>query len=388
MERHEAFDRVLQLLSKHNPFYLLSALSMLAGCYTLAHALRLEAGQSWKLLVLLGTLHVYEFLLIGLALFLIKRRALPRDGAMLLRLEVLFLVDATLLNAEVFAADILLGAIANFAGLILAAVKLGLILNVLGARLGPLGSAAYGHGLALLVAVPGLFTLLAQARVLSVATVYTAWWPLGLLIVSMALAVRPARRDEQAQPAAAAFLRTLAIAVPVSLALHLVTSAWVYHVAFHVSYLGPVLIGLGIARMLVEVPHVGREWCLRLPALGVLLSLGGPAALTVRGPMGIVVSPLREALVGAALGYLVGWRVLGERAFAWAAAACLTLGAAGHSLAAIGASASAILRGLKGGAGRLVPKTAVAWGALAVTSAFVLLGLGAWVSLFKNGARR
>src|SRR5262245_20182145 len=127
----DLFDRLLEFLRKHNPFYLLSALSMLVGCYTLSQALRLETGHSWKLLVLLGTLHVYELLLIGLALFLIERRRLPRDGGILLRLAVLFLADATLLNAETFAVDVTLGALANLAFLVLAALKLGLVVRTL-----------------------------------------------------------------------------------------------------------------------------------------------------------------------------------------------------------------------------------------------------------------
>src|ERR1700674_4510991 len=54
--------RVLRLLAEHHPFYLLSALCMLAGCYTLSHVLALEPGEIGKLLVLLATLNVYEAL--------------------------------------------------------------------------------------------------------------------------------------------------------------------------------------------------------------------------------------------------------------------------------------------------------------------------------------
>ena len=381
-------NRLRQLLFEHNPFYLLSALSMLFGCYTLSHALRLEAGQSWKLLVLLGTLHVYEFLLIGLALFLIKQRALPRDGGILLRLEVLFLLDATLLNAEAFTADLANGALANGVCLLLAALKLGLILKSLGARVGRLGSIAYGHGLALLIAVPGLFVLFARANALTVATVSTAWWPLAALIVLLALAERERRSRAALHPVAASLLQTLAIALPASLALHLVAGAWVHQVPFHVSYLAPALIGLGIARMLVDVSWIGEEWSLRLPVAGVLLSLFAPAQLTVLSP--VTWSPFRESLLAAALAYGVGWRVLGRPVFAWAAALSAALAVLGHAPGAILANVASLLRALIGGGGRLVPRTAVAWGTIAVASSFALLAVGAWVSLFRSrpiGAR-
>ena len=138
--------------------------------------------------------------------------------------------------------------------------------------------------------------------------------------------------------------------------------------------------------MLVEVRWVNREWRLWLPAAGVLISLGSPAEMTLPGPFGLSVSPFREALFFAGLAYLAGWRLLGENAFAWAAAASMMLGAAGHSPTAIAATLGSIWRGLRGGGGRLLPTTAAGWGVLSVASAFVLLAAGAWVSLFKNPA--
>jgi hypothetical protein len=378
-------NRLRQLLFEHNPFYLLSALSMLFGCYTLSNALRMEAGQSWKVLVLLGTLHVYEFLLIGLALFLIRQRAMPRDGGILLRLEVLFLVDATLLNAEAFTANVATGALVNGACLALAALKLGLILKTLGARLGRLGSAAYGHGLALVVAVPGAFALLGRTRALSAATVYAAWWPLGLLIVFLAASRSGLERTD---PGARAFLDTLAVALPASVGAHLLASGWVHQLGFHVSYLGPVLIGLGVARMLVDVSWIDSKARFLLPVAGVVLSLGAPAELTTHGPLGIALSPLREALFFAGLGYLVGWRLLGEQTFAVAALLSLMFCMAGHSVSAFGSTLGSILRALRSGGGSLFPRTLVGWGMLAVGSAFALLGMGAWVSLFKGAGER
>ena len=50
---------------------------------------------------LIVTLNVYEAALLAIALFLITRRGLRRDGRMLLLLQAFFLADFTFLNAEV-----------------------------------------------------------------------------------------------------------------------------------------------------------------------------------------------------------------------------------------------------------------------------------------------
>src|SRR5689334_12442151 len=87
-------------LIHHNPFYLLSALSMLAGCYALNSALSVRTGEIWKLLRLIAALNAYEAILIALGLYLIRRRHIIRDGRTLLLLESVFLADLTFLNAQ------------------------------------------------------------------------------------------------------------------------------------------------------------------------------------------------------------------------------------------------------------------------------------------------
>src|SRR5690348_12261067 len=91
---------LLRFLVHHNPFYLLSALCMIAGCYALNSALQTRSGELPKLLLLMGTLQLYEFLLVGLGVYLIVKHRLDRDGRTLLLLDAVFLVDLTFLNAE------------------------------------------------------------------------------------------------------------------------------------------------------------------------------------------------------------------------------------------------------------------------------------------------
>jgi hypothetical protein len=148
-----------------------------------------------------------------------------------------------------------------------------------------------------------------------------------------------------------------------------------------------VLIGLGVACTLADLPWVASGWRLGIPAAGVLLSLGSSPELTVAGPLGITLTPFREALFFASLGYLAGARALRDELFALASAAAMFVCVAGHSPSAVGATLGIVLRELRGGGASLLPSTAAGWGALSVLAAFVLLAVGAWVSLLQRGNR-
>jgi hypothetical protein len=378
---------LFRLVLEHNPFYLLSALSMLVGCYTLADALALRPGQAGKLLLLLATLNVYEVLLIALALFLVRRLGLMRDGLILLLLEAPFLVDATFLNGEFFASDLRTGALVTAGALVLAAVKVGVVVRIL--RVTFTTSLAFAlYQLAAVLATPGLFSLLARSEGLSAATVYSGWWMAGVLITAQAALARssPVPRGGLLPPSSETTLRSAwLVAPPASLLLHLVAGGWLYDVPFHLCDLGPILVALGAAVTLVDVRWVSPAWRLRLPAAGVVVSLVHPPELLIAGVAGIALSPLRVALVGAGLVYLLGYRLHRSPAFAWAAALCLTAAGAGASPRGMASTVAAVMRAALAWPRRMVPRTAEQWGIAAVASAFVLLALGALVSLAKGG---
>src|SRR5580658_7893723 len=84
-----------------NPFYLISACCMLAGCLALTNSLSWLSIPLWRLLILLATLNVYEAALIGLAAYLVLVRGYRRDGMILVILEAFFLIDITFLNTEI-----------------------------------------------------------------------------------------------------------------------------------------------------------------------------------------------------------------------------------------------------------------------------------------------
>src|SRR2546423_11843710 len=100
---------LLQSIIDHNPFYLLSAVCMLAGCIALTNSTSWTSIRLNRLLTLIFTLNIYELLMIGWAIFLIRKRRLLRDGVILLILEAFFLVDVTFLNAEIFSASLRVG---------------------------------------------------------------------------------------------------------------------------------------------------------------------------------------------------------------------------------------------------------------------------------------
>src|SRR5205814_7989423 len=96
----------VRLFAEHNPFYLLSAACMLASCLALTNTMTWIPIAKTRLLTLVTTLNVYELALLGIALYLVTKRGLRRDGWMLLILQAFFVVDLSFLKAEIATADV------------------------------------------------------------------------------------------------------------------------------------------------------------------------------------------------------------------------------------------------------------------------------------------
>ncbi|MDB5298200.1 MAG: hypothetical protein JWO31_4183, partial [Phycisphaerales bacterium] len=201
---------LLGFLVHHNPFYLLSALCMIAGCYTLNAGLELRSGEVGRVLMLVGTLAAYELMLVGLGLFLIRGRGLVRDGRTLLLLQAVFLADLTFLNAETVTADLRVGLAVNAALLVLAWAKVGAALWVLAPRAvgatsvgatppgasptsaAPAGRVLFpwrGFAMAALVllvlfALPCAYRLVERDGRVGGGTFHLTWWVVGLLPVA------------------------------------------------------------------------------------------------------------------------------------------------------------------------------------------------------------
>lgn len=376
---------VTRFLLDYNPFYLLSALCMLAGLFALNGWLQFSPLPLLNVIQLILILNVYEFMLIFLGLFL-ARRALWHDAITLLVLEAFFLVDGGFLNSEALSMDLEIGLMINSALLILAIFKLAIIFRGLGLQLADPRFWLIVLQLILLPAMEWFFkaTFDFHGGHIRPFAVYAVWWVVGLIPIAYLLLMPSAPR---ARGLIGAF-----IALPmISILAHLGTTNWVYHVPWAYENLSPPLLGLAIAVGAYE--HRVRSLTLRMrlqlliPLLAIVFSLVETRELIFLNTP-IIVSPLRLTLLAAACVYLHGLFL--HRHIYFGAGAMTCLGAA-----AVGATPELMLQNLVHVGDRSaksawdsLPKTSFGWGAVSVFCSFVLLGIGLLLSLLKLAERK
>jgi hypothetical protein len=366
----------------YNPFYLLSALCMLFGLFSLNGSLDFSPLPLTNLLWLLLILNVYEILLVGLGIFL-ARRGLIRDAGMLFVLEAFFLVDAGFLNSEVFARDFNLGLLINSLMLGLATAKVGLVF--IGLRVSLLDG-RYLLVLAqmlVLLAAPGLLKYAFEHNnsVLSPRALYGVWWIVGAVPILYLLLIRHAEHGRFP-----GIVGVFILLPAISILAHLCTSNWVYHVRWFYGNVSPLLLGLAAA--------IGAsDWHVRNVTARMRIQLLLPLvaiafAIPTRSEMGldfdqVTVSPLRLTLVAAMLVYIHGLMVHRHPYFGVAGTLCLCFAGLGETPAAM--SGNVVKAGDRSlhAASKLVPRTLAQWGVISVVSSFVLLGIGVAISLFK-----
>jgi hypothetical protein len=380
---------VLRFVHDRNPFYLLSALCMFIGFRIVLGALNSAPGDWRTLLGLIVTLQFYEAAMITLALLLIVKRGLLRDGWILLGVEALFLVDLTNLNAELFTAMPRLGCVISGICFSLALVKILVVVRVLGLDLKPRTAIYIAAQLAFLLGLPGLFRLM-QSPMSSISPmqIYAVWWITGLLIVAGAVLVRPSLLHE-ASPMAALPWRLYVLIPLISLLVHLTSENRVYWVHFHLANIAPVLLGLVVALNRSKWRHqqATLQWSIGLVAAAVVLSIVpemNQAELSGR-LFGIAVSPLRLSLIGS--GATLMYLAILHRSIAAVVAlsVCAILAVMGVTVDQIEEQCMDAVRWVGTTLMRLVPDTILQWGYVAIASAFLLLGIGAVVSLHRSG---
>jgi hypothetical protein len=182
----------VRFIVNNNPFYVLSAMCMLAGLFMLNDSLHYSPIPATKLLTLIATLNVYEWFIIGLSVCLL-RRGILRDGGLILLIEVFFLADVAFLNAELFTASPTLAWPSSLILLGLACAKLIVILRALethrpvGRTIEPgivrLVLSCSLATLLLLFAIPGFLFEYANHHGGQVPApiLYGIWWIVGLL---------------------------------------------------------------------------------------------------------------------------------------------------------------------------------------------------------------
>jgi hypothetical protein len=383
--RKPAFLSLLRFVHDRNPFYLLSALCMFVGFRVTLGALNSAPGDWKTLLGLIVTLNVYELIMIALALFLIVRRGLRRDGWILLGIEALFLVDLTNLNAELFTAMPRLGAVVNALLFALAMGKILLVVRALGLRLPAATTAYIAAQMVFLLGLPGIFRLMRSSTAsVSALQIYGIWWLVALLIIAGAFIVRRGR-PTRPSPMAALPWRLYVLLPLISLLVHLCGENRVYWVHFHPANLAPVLLATVLAmnqsrlRWHPMVLHAS----LGLVVLSVLISI----TPDVYQPelrhivLGTIITPLRVALLGSA-GITAFLAVVHVSIIASVATAgCLTLAMLGSDPTDVYFHLVRLARMLINSIRRLIPEGAAQWGVVAISGAFVLLAIGAVVSL-------
>jgi hypothetical protein len=388
-----------RLIEDYNPFYLLSAACMLFGIFALNNSLTWSPLPLRRLLTMIVTLNLYELILIGLAVFLM-RRGIRRDALLLLIVEAFFLADVGFLNMEVFTTSAKIGLLVNAFVLVAAVVKVALVFNA--AKI-PLADARFVFvvtQLGVLFAVPGIFAVIAQHRndFLPSLAVYAAWWLVGALPVVYAMTVGSidlfrkhsfAHRFTAPTGMDVIVSRVLVTLPMLSLIAHLCLANWIYKVEFHPANLAPLLLGLAVlAGHADEHPWtLGRRMQLQLglPLLAVALSAYHmPRDLMFPLTHAIDGSPLRLSLIVASFIYLEGLWHFHAVPFAIASAVSLACSAMGHTVGNINDSS---IRMAKSGAtlfDKFVPKTLPEWGVLSVVASFLLLAIGTMITLKRR----
>jgi hypothetical protein len=173
-----------------------------------------------------------------------------------------------------------------------------------------------------------------------------------------------------------------------SIIAHLSLAHWVYKVIFHPADLAPLLLGMAVLVGRCDHHVTSLGWRMRmqlaLPFVAVALSAikFPPEMLFQVGP--IHVSPLRMALAGATIVYLDGLWLHRHVLFAWAAGLSAGTLFLGHSVKNINDNSVQMAQRSADALDRLIPRTLSEWGVASIMAAFVLLGLGALISLTRR----
>ena len=379
---------------EYNPFYLLSAACMLFGVFAMNNSLDWSPLPMGNLLTMIFTLNVYEIVVIALAAFLL-RRGERRHGIMLLIIEAFFLADVGFLNMEVFARDLNIGLVVNALVLFAAVVKVAFVFHAAKAPLIDARFVFVVMQLAVLFAVPGFFALIARPRDehLPMLAIYAGWWLAGVLPVAYAMTVGSFdvfRRQLNGNPAPVGTIvaRAMIVLPMLSLLAHLCLANWVYKATFHPLNVAPLLLGLAVlighADSQVATLAARMRLQLVLPFVAVALSAIRFPAEMIFPIGGTDFSPLRMALGVGAIVYLDGLLLHRHFHFAVGAAAFLAAAGMGPNVASINDNSVQMARSGGEGLRRLIPSTLRQWGIVSIGASFVLLALGALISLMRR----
>ncbi|XAL99945.1 hypothetical protein OT109_00890 [Phycisphaeraceae bacterium D3-23] len=380
-----------------NPLFLLSGVSMFAGCFAISRAIHADSENPKALLMLLGLLgllNLYELMVIALGLLLARSAALVRDARHLLGLALLLMIDLGFVYHESATASLTAGVAIGAAATVLGLIKTVALTRGVGVRLSPLVTGLVGLDLGAVFFMPVVMRWIAGDGFVSPGAMLRVFCGVGLLVALHALPgtwsrsiAAPHRDFRQLQ----SLVHGGAVLLPALSAIaHAGVGPWVYGTGYLAAYVSPVLLGLAvvIGRQLVLMGsrRVASGSALVLVSAGVAAALPSPEMLVglIDGPVDVYVSPLRGALLAAA--GIVFWLALRDRKVLLFGAACAAAG-----LAVLGHTVQAMLHRLVRWLDAalvlvldIIPRSQFEWGVLGVTCAFLLLALGAAASLWRH----
>ncbi|MFI4861540.1 MAG: hypothetical protein ACIAXF_12775 [Phycisphaerales bacterium JB063] len=379
-----------------NPLFLLSGVSMFAGCFAISRFIHADAENPKALLLLLGLLgllNLYELMVIALGLLLARSAALVRDARHLLGLALLLMIDLGFVYHESATASLTAGVAIGVVASLLGLIKTLALTRGVGVRLSPAATTLVGLDLAAVFLMPVVMRWIAGDGFVSPSAMLGVFAGVGALVALHALpgtwshcSAAPHRDFRQLQ----SLVHTGVVFLPVLSAIaHAGVGPWVYGTGYLSAYVSPVLLGLAVVtgRQLVQLGsrRVATGTALVLVSAGLAAALPAPPSLVglIDVPINLYVSPLRLALVASA--GIVLWLALRDRVWWMHLVALGLLGCAllGHTPLAMLHRAA---RGLRSGWDLLrdvTPDSQLEWGVLGVGSAFVLLAMGAAVSLWR-----
>jgi hypothetical protein len=380
---------LLAFLVHHNPFYLLSALSMLAGCYALNSGLAARTGELQKLFLLLGVLNGYEAVLIALAIYLIRWRNIQRDGRTLLLLEAPFLVDLAFINTEVGSNSVRIGCFFNLVILSLALLKMAVVLRAVWGRFPRRLFASIGIQLSVLFLMSTVFARFEhhQHGDVTPGQFYAAWWVIGALLIAYELQARFPGPTDSGESALQRFIRPLYLTLPMaSIILHLSLLHWVYRVPFVSGDLAPLLIGgafvIGRSR---QANRADVRWLRALmPATAVVLTAEHSPHWMISLQGRFELTPTLLLLGVAYVTYVYCFFITRAVQLLAGAAGALLLMIFGPSLDQLRAMVIWGGQRLTSGWRWLGARSAFEWGFAAMIAAFGFLALGASISLRRD----
>ena len=379
----------LKYIAESNPFYLISACCMLAGCLALTNSLSWWGIPTSRLLVLFATLNIYEAAIIGLAAYLVLVRGLRRDGMMLVIVEACFLIDITFLNAEISTQHSWIGPAMALFSFLAAIVKLAIILKILGVRRASAQFIFIMVQIALILALPLAFAHNTGGNVSPLAF-YIAWWIVGLMPAVYEFLVKCLQGDETPGPQRPAMI-TYMVLPWLSLATHLGILHYVYDVPFYGAMAAPMLLSLamllsyGVPEALMPRKDIATLRVL-LPLAAVVVSASSPSELTVFFDHSghFTLTTLRVAMVLAYAEFIYSF-IRTYWVFAAVAGAVSLLAVAfGPTLDQMSNSAQNVWYWFTPIGWKLIPTTQTGLGTLFVVCAFVFLVIGAAISLRRT----